>query len=45
MGDALKAPQIQIFTAMFSWPQMVTALLGGTAALLILPVLRKAIKK
>jgi hypothetical protein len=44
MGDGLKAPQIQTFTAMFSWPQLVTALLGGTLALLILPVLRKTIK-
>ena len=45
MGDALKAPQIQTFTAMFSWPQMVTALIGGTLALLMVPVLRKAVKK
>lgn len=44
MGDALKAPQIQTFTVMFSWPQLVTALLGGAVALLILPILRKAIK-
>lgn len=42
MGDALKAPQIQTFTVMFSWPQLVTALLGGALALLVLPVLRKA---
>ena len=45
MGTALKAPQIQTFTAMFSWPQLVTALLGGMLALLILPILRKAIRK
>lgn len=45
MGSALKAPQVQTFTVMFSWPQLVTALLGGTVALLILPVLRKAIQK
>ena len=45
MGDALKAPQIQTFTAMFSWPQLVTALLGGTLALLLLPVLQKALKR
>lgn len=44
MADALKAPQIQTFTVMFSYPQLITALLGGTAALLILPVIRKAIK-
>lgn len=45
MGDALAPKQVQTFTAMFSWPQMITALLGGTAALLILPVLKKAIKQ
>lgn len=44
MGNALKAPQIQTFTVMFSWPQLITALIGGTVALLLLPVLRKAIK-
>lgn len=44
MGDALAQKQVQTFTAMFSWPQLATALLGGTAALLLLPVLRKAIK-
>ena len=44
MGDSLAPKQVQTFTAMFSWPQLVTALLGGTAALLILPLLRKAIK-
>ena len=30
---------------MFSWPQLVTAMLGGSLALLILPVLRKALRK
>jgi hypothetical protein len=45
MGDALKAPQVQKFTAMFSLPQLVTALAGGALAMLILPVLRKAIQK
>lgn len=45
MGEALKEPQIKKFTAMFSWPQLVTALLGGTAALLILPLLKRAIKE
>ena len=45
MGGGLKAPQIATFTTMFSWPQLVTALIGGTVALLILPVLKKALKK
>ena len=44
MGDALAPKQAQTFTVMFSWPQLATALLGGTAALLILPLLRKAVK-
>ncbi len=45
MGERLKAPQIKAFSAMFSWPQLVTALAGGTLALLIVPLLSKTIKK
>lgn len=45
MGDALAPKQVQTFTVMFSWPQLATALLGGTAALLILPLLKKAIRQ
>lgn len=45
MGDALAPKQVQTFTAMFSWPQLATALLGGTVALLILPFLKKAIRQ
>lgn len=45
MSDALKPAQIATFTTMFSWPQLVTALLGGALAYLILPVLKKAIQK
>lgn len=45
MGEQLKAPQIKTFTAMFSWPQLVTALLGGLLAFLLLPILKKAMKK
>lgn len=45
MGEALKAPQVQKFTAMFSIPQLITALAGGTLALLISPLVRKAIQK
>ena len=44
MGEALKAPQVQRFTAMFSIPQLITALAGGTLALLISPLVRKAIQ-
>ena len=45
MGATLKAAQIKTFSAMFSWPQLVTALTGGVLALLIVPLLRKAIRK
>jgi len=41
----LKPMQITKFQAMFSWPQLVTALIGGTIALAIVPVIKKAIRK
>ncbi len=41
----LKPMQIKTFQAMFSWPQLVTALIGGALALAIVPVIKKAIKK
>lgn len=44
-AGTLKPPMIQALTATFSWPQLVTALIGGAAALLIAPVLRKAMGK
>lgn len=40
----LKQPQIDTFTAMFSAPQLLTALIGGAVALAIVPVLQKALK-
>lgn len=36
----LKPPQIETFSAMFSWPQLVTALIGGAIALLLAPMVR-----
>ena len=45
MGDGLKAPQVQKFTAMFSVPQLITALIGGGLALALAPVIRKGIRK
>lgn len=42
---ALKAPMLKAFPATFSWPQLVTALIGGGVALLLVPVLRKALHK
>ena len=41
----LKQPQIDTFTAMFSAPQLVTALIGGGVAMLILPILKKALRR
>ena len=44
MGTALAEKQVQTFTAMFSWPQLVTALIGATVALALRAVLKKAIR-
>lgn len=41
----LKAPMLKALPATFSWPQLFTALIGGGIALLIAPVLRKALHK
>ena len=41
----LKQPQIATFSTMFAWPQLITALIGGTAALLIAPMICKALKR
>ena len=41
----LKAPMLTALPATFSWTQLFTALIGGGVALLIVPVLRKALRK
>ena len=41
----LKQPQIDLFSAMFSYPQLVTALIGGALALLLAPAVKKALKR
>ena len=41
----LKEKQIATFSTMFSFPQLFTALIGGAAALVIVPVLKKALKR
>ncbi|MBR5774491.1 MAG: ECF transporter S component [Clostridia bacterium] len=41
----LPEKQAATFTAMFSWPQLVTALIGGVVALLIVPTLHKAFRR
>ena len=38
----LKQAQIVMFSTMFSWPQLVTALIGGALALALCPILRHA---
>lgn len=46
IGEALmKKPMIAAMTASFSWPQLITALIGGAVAMLIVPVLKKALKR
>jgi hypothetical protein len=44
-SGALKEPMLKALPATFSWPQLFTALIGGAIALLIVPVLRKALHK
>ena len=41
----LKQPMLTALPATFSWPQLVTALIGGAVALAITPVLRKALHR
>lgn len=44
-AGTLKEPMLKALPATFSWPQLITALIGGAVALLIVPVLKKALKK
>ena len=44
-SGVLKAPMLKALPATFSWPQLFTALIGGGVALLIVPILRKALRK
>ena len=44
-SGALKEPMLKALPATFSWPQLFTALIGGAVALLLVPVLRKALHK
>lgn len=44
-AGTLKEPMLKALPATFSWPQLFTALIGGAVALLIVPVLRKALRK
>lgn len=41
----LMEPMLKLLPATFSWPQLVTALIGGGLALMISPILNKALHK
>lgn len=41
----LAPPMLKMLPSMFAWPQLFTALIGGALALLITPVLRKALHR
>ena len=47
LGDSviLAPPMLKMLPTMFTWPQLITALIGGGVALAIAPVLRKALRK
>ena len=45
MGPALPVKQAETFTAMFSFPQLITALIGGAVALAMVSAIRKGIQK
>ena len=47
LGDVvlLAPPMLKALPTMFAWPQLVTALAGGALALLVMPVLCKALKR
>lgn len=44
-AGTLKEPMLKTLSATFSWPQLFTALIGGAIALLIVPILRKALHR
>jgi len=40
----IKPPQVDAMSLMFSWPQLVTAAIGSTLAIVIVPRLMKILK-
>lgn len=44
-SGALKAPMVKALPITFGLPQLFTALIGGAVAMLIVPVLRRALRK
>ena len=47
LGEAvvLAPPMLEKLPVMFAWPQLITALIGGAVALMIAPVLKKALHR
>jgi len=41
----LAPPMLKMLPVMFAWPQLVTALAGGALALLLVPALRRALRR
>ena len=44
-AGVMKKPMITVMTASFSWPQLITALIGGGLALILVPILKKALHR
>lgn len=44
-AGTLKEPMLKALPATFSYPQLITALIGGAVALLVVPVLNKALHR
>lgn len=44
-SGTLKTPMLQALPITFGWTQLITALIGGAVALLLLPLLRRALRK
>jgi len=44
-AGTLKQPMLKALPATFSWPQLITALIGGAVALAIVPMIRKALHR
>ena len=44
-AGTLKEPMLKMLPATFSWPQLFTALIGGGIALVMVPVIKKALKR
>lgn len=41
----LAPPMLNLLPAMFTWPQLITALAGGSISLTVVPTLRRALKR